>query len=396
MATAEDRDARPERGSLGEVVGLFLKLGAIAFGGPAAHIALMHQEVVSRRRWVSEQQFLDLVGATNLIPGPSSTELAIYLGFRRAGWRGLVAAGACFIAPAFAIVLGLAVLYDRYGTTPVATDLLYGVTPVVVAIIAQALVLLGRTAVTGVGLAAVGLAALGGYLAGLHPLLLLALGALLWLAITGGRRLASRFGSSATMLIIPALAGPWLVGATASVTGLGSVSLATVFWTFLKLGSVVFGSGYVLLAFLRDDLVEGLQVISDEQLVDAVAIGQLTPGPVFTTATFIGYLIAGNSGAVVATIGMFLPSFLFVPLIDRLLGAIRRWAGVRTALDGINVVAVALMAGVSAQLARTALVDPLTIALAVATLGVLLRWRPNPTWLIAAGATVGLLRGWLS
>jgi chromate transporter len=396
MATAEDRDARPERGSLGEVVGLFLKLGAIAFGGPAAHIALMHQEVVSRRRWVSEQQFLDLVGATNLIPGPSSTELAIYLGFRRAGWRGLVAAGACFIAPAFAIVLGLAVLYDRYGTTPVATDLLYGVTPVVVAIIAQALVLLGRMAVTGVGLAAVGLAALGGYLAGLHPLLLLALGALLWLAITGGRRLASRFGSSATMLIIPALAGPWLVGATASVTGLGSVSLATVFWTFLKLGSVVFGSGYVLLAFLRDDLVEGLQVISDEQLVDAVAIGQLTPGPVFTTATFIGYLIAGNSGAVVATIGMFLPSFLFVPLIDRLLGAIRRWAGVRTALDGINVVAVALMAGVSAQLARTALVDPLTIALAVATLGVLLRWRPNPTWLIAAGATVGLLRGWLS
>jgi chromate transporter len=396
MATAEDRDARPERGSLGEVVGLFLKLGAIAFGGPAAHIALMHQEVVSRRRWVSEQQFLDLVGATNLIPGPSSTELAIYLGFRRAGWRGLVAAGACFIAPAFAIVLGLAVLYDRYGTTPVATDLLFGVTPVVVAIIAQALVLLGRTAVTGVGLAAVGLAALGGYLAGLHPLLLLALGALLWLAITGGRRLASRFGSSATMLIIPALAGPWLVGATASVTGLGSVSLATVFWTFLKLGSVVFGSGYVLLAFLRDDLVEGLQVISDEQLVDAVAIGQLTPGPVFTTATFIGYLIAGNSGAVVATIGMFLPSFLFVPLIDRLLGAIRRWAGVRTALDGINVVAVALMAGVSVQLARTALVDPLTIALAVATLGVLLRWRPNPTWLIAAGATVGLLRGWLS
>ena len=396
MATAEDRDARPERGSLGEVVRLFLKLGTIAFGGPAAHIALMHQEVVSRRRWVSEQQFLDLVGATNLIPGPSSTELAIYLGFRRAGWRGLVAAGACFIAPAFAIVLGLAVLYDRYGTTPVATDLLYGVTPVVVAIIAQALVLLGRTAVTGVGLAAVGLAALGGYLAGLHPLLLLALGALLWLAITGGRRLASRFGSSATMLIIPALAGPWLVGATASVTGLGSVSLATVFWTFLKLGSVVFGSGYVLLAFLRDDLVEGLQVISDEQLVDAVAIGQLTPGPVFTTATFIGYLIAGNSGAVVATIGMFLPSFLFVPLIDRLLGAIRRWAGVRTALDGINVVAVALMAGVSAQLARTALVDPLTIALAVATLGVLLRWRPNPTWLIAAGATVGLLRGWLS
>jgi chromate transporter len=396
MATAEDRDTRPERGSLGEVVRLFLKLGTIAFGGPAAHIALMHDEVVGRRRWTSEQQFLDLVGATNLIPGPSSTELAIYLGFRRAGWRGLVAAGVCFIAPAFAIVLGLAVLYDRYGTTPVATDLLYGVTPVVLAIIAQALVLLGRTAVTGVGLAAVGVAALGGYLAGLHPLLLLAFGAVAWLAITGGRRLASRFGSSATMLVTPALAGPWLVAATASATGLGSVSLPTVFWTFLKLGSVVFGSGYVLLAFLRDDLVEGLQVISDQQLVDAVAVGQVTPGPVFTTATFLGYLIAGTPGAVVATIGMFLPSFLFVPLIDRLLGAIRRWAWVRTALDGVNVVAVALMAGVSAQLARTALVDPLTIALAVATLGVLLRWRPNPTWLIAAGAAVGLLRGWLS
>jgi chromate transporter len=394
MATAEDRDAPPERGSLGEVVRLFLKLGTIAFGGPAAHIALMHTEVVGRRRWVTEQQFLDLVGATNLIPGPSSTELAIYLGLRRAGWRGLVAAGACFIAPAFAIVLGLAVLYDRYGTTPVATDLLYGVTPVVLAIIAQALILLGRTAIKSVGLAVVGLAALAGYLAGLHPLLLLALGALLWLAVTGGRRLASRLGSTSSVLVAPALAGAWLLPTSASATA-GSISLTTVFWTFLKLGSVVFGSGYVLLAFLRDDLVEGLQVISDQQLVDAVAIGQITPGPVFTTATFIGYLIAGTSGAIVATVGMFLPSFVLVPLIDRLLGAIGRWAWVRIALDGVNVVAVALMAGVSAQLARTSLVDPLTIALAVATLGVLLRWRPNPTWLIAAGAAVGLLRGWL-
>jgi chromate transporter len=394
MATAEDRDARSERGSLSEVVRLFLKLGTIAFGGPAAHIALMHEEVVGRRRWVSEQQFLDLVGATNLIPGPSSTELAIYLGFRRAGWRGLVAAGVCFVAPAFAIVLGLAVLYDRYGTTPVATDLLYGVTPVVVAIIAHALVLLGRTAVRGVGLAIIGLAALGGYLAGVHPLLLLGLGAVVWLAVAGGRRLASRFGSTASILVTPALAGPWLLSASRAAAG--SISLATVFWTFLKLGSVVFGSGYVLLAFLHDDLVEGLRVISDQQLVDAVAIGQITPGPVFTTATFIGYLIAGTSGAVVATVGMFLPAFVFVPLIDRLLAAIGRWAWVRTALDGVNVVAVALMAGVSAQLARTALVDPLTIALAVTTLGVLLRRRPNPTWLIAAGAAVGLLRGWFT
>jgi chromate transporter len=395
MATARDREGRPERGSLSEVVRLFLKLGTIAFGGPAAHIALMHEEVVGRRRWVTEQQFLDLVGATNLIPGPSSTELAIYLGLRRAGWRGLVAAGVCFIAPAFAIVLGLAVLYDRYGTTPVATDLLYGVTPVVVAIIAHALVLLGRTAIKGVGLAIIGLAALPGYLVGLHPLLLLGLGALVWLAVTGGRRLASRLGSTSTTLVAPALAGPWLLPASASAAAAGSIGLATVFWTFLKLGSVVFGSGYVLLAFLHDDLVEGLQVISDQQLVDAVAIGQITPGPVFTTATFIGYLIAGTSGAMVATIGVFAPSFVFVPLIDRLLAAIRRWAWVQTALDGINVVAVALMAGVSTQLARTALVDPLTIALAVGALGVLLRWRPNPTWLIGAGATVGLLRGWL-
>jgi chromate transporter len=395
MATAEDRDASPERGSLSEVVRLFLKLGTIAFGGPAAHIALMHEEVVGRRRWVSEQQFLDLVGATNLIPGPSSTELAIYLGLRRAGWRGLVAAGMCFIAPAFAIVLGLAVLYDRYGTTPTAENLLYGVTPVVIAIIAHALVLLGRTALKSVGLAVIGLAALAGYLAGLHPLLLLAFGALLWLAVTGGRRLASRLGSTSSILVAPALAGSWLLPTAASAAA-GSISLTTLFWTFLKLGSVVFGSGYVLLAFLRDDLVEGLRVISDQQLVDAVAIGQITPGPVFTTATFIGYLIAGTSGAIVATVGMFAPSFVFVPLIDRLLGAIRRWAWVRTALDGVNVVAVALMAGVSAQLAGTALVDPLTVALAVITLGVLLRWRPNPTWLIAAGATVGLLHGWVT
>jgi chromate transporter len=392
MATAEDRDAHPERGSPGEVAGLFLKLGTIAFGGPAAHIALMHTEVVGRRRWVSEQQFLDLVGATNLLPGPSSTELAIYLGLRRAGWRGLVAAGACFIAPAFAIVLGLAVLYDRYGTTPVATDLLYGVTPVVIAIVVHALVLLGRTALKSAWLAGIGLAALGGYLAGLHPLPLLALGAALWLAVTGGRRFAARFGAPA-VLAPAALAGPWLLPAPAAAPG--SVSLATLFWTFLKLGSVVFGSGYVLLAFLRDDLVEGLRVLSDQQLVDAVAVGQVTPGPVFTTATFIGYLVAGTPGAVVATLGMFAPSFVLVPLIDRLLSAIRRRPWVRTALDGVNVVAVALMAGVAAQLARTSLVDPLTVALAAATLGVLLRWRPNPTWLIAAGAAAGLLHGWV-
>jgi chromate transporter len=391
MATAEDRDAHPERGSLGEVAGLFLKLGTIAFGGPAAHIALMHTEVVGRRRWVSEQQFLDLVGATNLLPGPSSTELAIYLGLRRAGWRGLVAAGACFIAPAFAIVLGLAVLYDRYGTTPVATDLLYGVTPVVIAIVVHALVLLGRTALKSAWLAGIGLAALGGYLAGLHPLPLLALGAALWLAVTGGRRFAARFGAPA-VLAPAALAGTWLLPAPAAAPG--SVSLATLFWTFLKLGSVVFGSGYVLLAFLRDDLVEGLRVLSDQQLVDAVAVGQVTPGPVFTTATFIGYLVAGTPGAAVATLGMFAPSFVLVPLIDRLLAAIRRRPWVRTALDGVNVVAVALMAGVAAQLARTSLVDPLTVALAAATLVALLRWRPNPTWLIAAGAAAGLLHGW--
>jgi chromate transporter len=394
MATAGDRDALPAGGEVGEVIKLFLKLGTIAFGGPAAHIALMREEVVSRRRWVSDQQFLDLVGATNLIPGPSSTELAIYLGLRRAGWRGLVAAGACFIAPAFAIVLGLAVLYDRYGTTPAATDLLYGVTPMVIAIIAHALMGLGRTAIKRVGLAIIGLAVLAGYLAGLHPLLLLALGAVVSLAMTGGRQLAARLGSMTRgLLVAPVLAGASLLAASAAPS---SVGLATLFWTFLKLGSVVFGSGYVLLAFLRDDLVQGLQVISDRQLVDAVAIGQVTPGPVFTTATFLGYLIAGTPGAIVATAGMFAPSFVFVPLIDRLLAAIRRRSWVRMALDGVNVAAVALMAGVSVQLGRTALVDPLTVTLAVGTLGVLLRWHPNPTWLIAAGATVGLLRGWLT
>jgi chromate transporter len=390
MATAEDRDARPERGSLREVIRLFLKLGTIAFGGPAAHIALMHEEVVGRRRWVSEQQFLDLVGATNLIPGPSSTELAIYLGFRRAGWRGLVAAGVCFIAPAFAIVLGLAVLYDRYGTTPLATDLLYGVTPVVVAIIAHALVLLGRTAVRGVGLAIIGLAALGGYLAGVHPLLLLGLGALVWLAVAAGRRLASRFGSTASILVTPALAGPWLL--SASTAAAGSISLATVFWTFLKLGSVVFGSGYVLLAFLHDDLVEGLRVISDQQLVDAVAIGQITPGPVFTTATFIGYLLAGLPGAALATIGIFGPSFVLVAAVNPLVARLRRssWAG--SLLDGVNIAAVGLMAAVTLALGRAALVDPVTVALAVGALVVLLRWKLNSAWLIAVGAAVGLVQ----
>lgn len=373
-----------EKGRLGELTRLFLKLGFTSFGGPAVHIAMMQDEVVKRRRWMDDQQFLDLVGATNLIPGPNSTEMAIHIGFARARWRGLFVAGLCFILPATAIVLGLAILYVRYGSTPGGQALLYGIEPVVIAVLLQALVRLGRTAVKGPGLALIGAAALGLYLAGVNELLVLFGGAALYTMVRNVRRMT--LGSPVWL--------PWALPVAPALTQLDplrAVDLGRLFLAFLKVGALLYGSGYVLLAFLRTDLVHGLGWLTEGQLLDAVAVGQMTPGPLFTAATFVGYVLHGFAGAAVATVGIFLPSFVFVAAITPLVPRLRRSPWTAAGLDGVNVAALGLMAGVAYQLGRGAIIDVPTLVLALAALAALVRFRVNSAWVVLAGGLCGLL-----
>lgn len=368
------------RRPLWEVSLLFLKLGFIAFGGPAAHIALMRREVVQRRHWISEEEFLDLLGASNLIPGPTSTEMAIFLGYTRGGPPALVLAGLLFILPAALIVLALAWMYVRFGSTPGVSWLLYGIKPVVIAIVAQALWGLGKTAIKGPLTAVLAAATAGLYLLGVNPLPLLLASGMVMLA---ARRVAGE--ALRTLLVLPT---SWSGRATAAAVG--SYSLGTLFLTFLKIGAVLYGSGYVLLAFLRADFVDQLHWLTDKQLVDAVAIGQVTPGPVFTTATFIGYVVGGYAGAAVATVAIFLPSFFFVAALYPLLPRVRRSRVMRAALDGINASALGLMAAVTWELARVAIVDVFTGIVTLASLGLLLRYRTGSAWLILGGGVLGI------
>jgi chromate transporter len=378
--------AVPATSPLLELAGLFLRLGFTAFGGPAAHIAMLRHEVVVRRKWLSDQEFLDLLGATNLIPGPNSTEMAIHIGARRAGWPGLMVAGACFILPAAFIVLSLAWAYVQFGATPQADAMLYGIKPVIMAIVVQALWGLARSAVKGPLLSAVGLAVLALYLLGVNELALLFGGGFLMLALhlTRHRRLRAPFAAIA----LPAAAAPGLV----EVVTATPVHLTQLFLVFLKIGAMLYGSGYVLLAFLRGDLVERLGWLTDQQLLDAVAVGQFTPGPLFTTATFIGYLVAGLPGAALATLGIFLPSFVFVAATHPLVPRLRSLSWAAGFLDGVNAAAVGLMAAVTLQLGRAAVVDLLTAALALGALALLLRFRLNSAWLVLAGVVIGLAR----
>lgn len=373
-------EKRAHSGSALEVLKFFLGLGFTAFGGPAAHIALMHRELVRRRRWVTEEQFLDLLSATYLIPGPNSTEMAIHLGFVRAGWEGLVLGGVAFIAPAMILVMALAALYVHFRTTPALAGILYGVKPVVLALIAQALWDLGRRTVRSFPLALTGLAVFGLYLWGVHELLLLVMaGVFMMLA---RRRL--RFHIPLT-----GIAGwPMLVFSTFPAP----FSLPLMFLLFLKIGAILYGSGYVLVAFLRADFVARLGWLTEAQLLDAVAIGQVTPGPVLTTATFIGYLLAGVPGALLATLGIFLPSFVFVALTGPLIPRMRRSPAVSAFLDGVNAASLGLMAGVLVQLAPASLVDPLTVGIGLLSLAILARFPINATWVVLAGAGAGLLR----
>ncbi|MEN9646149.1 MAG: hypothetical protein RL238_2818 [Actinomycetota bacterium] len=370
---------RASPGRVAEVAKLFLTLGVIGFGGPAAHIALMRDEVVRRRQWLDDTEFLEMVGATNLIPGPNSTELAIHLGHRRAGWRGLLVGGVCFIAPAVVIVSVIAWLYERYGTTPQFADLRYGVLPVIVAIIAHAVFGLGRTVLVVPWKAVLAVAAFSAYLSGVHELLILLVagaGGLLW-AMRDRVSTALR-----SLLVAPVVA--------ASADGI-PVTLWRLFLVFLEIGSVLYGSGYVLVAFLQRMLVDDLGWLTSQQVLDAIAVGQVTPGPVFTTATFVGWQIAGPAGAAVATMGIFAPSFVFVALLGRLVPWMRTRPLAKGFLDGVTVASLGLMAGVLVELADTALVDVLTVVVGVVTLAAMIRWRINSAWLVLGGALLGVL-----
>lgn len=385
-------NAGPVRtGSLREVAIFFLRLGFTAFGGPAAHIAIMEDELVRRRAWLSRDKFLDLLGASSLIPGPSSSELAIHMGYQRAGFAGLLVAGFCFILPAFAMVSAFAWAYVRFGHLPAISALLYGVKPVVIAVILQALWGLGRSAVKSKSLAVIGLAATVFAFYGFHPLLLLLLSGFA-VALT-----KIDFHGAGITAFIPfeslkrLTRTPRAMLAAAAASLAAPVTLSSLFLVFLKIGAVVFGSGYVLLAFLRTDLVLHRGWLTDSQLLDAVAVGQVTPGPVFTTATFIGYILKGMRGATVATAGIFLPAFILVAISGPIVFAIRRSKIAGSFMDGVIVASLALMVAVSWQLARASIVDIKTATVAVVSLLLLLRFRVNSAWLVLGGAIVGIV-----
>ena len=373
--------------SIRTLANVFLRLGATSFGGPAAHIALMEDELVRRRAWLTHAEFLDLLGATNLIPGPNSTEMAIHIGHRVAGWRGLVVAGACFILPSAVMVAILAWVYVAYHQLPAVTGILYGVKPVVIAIVLQALWRLGRSALRTPLLIAAAAAGTALSAIGIHELVVLFGVGFAVPVLRGfiGRVRAPR-ASSFALFAFPTIPA---AGAAVAATPVG---LWPMFLFFLKVGSVLFGSGYVLLAFLRADLVERYGWLSEQQLLDAIAIGQVTPGPVSTAATFIGFVLAGPGGAAIATAGIFLPAFVFVALSVPLLPRLRRSPVAGAFLDGVNAASLALMAVVTVQLGRAALIDWLTVAVTAASAVALFTWRVNATWLVLGGAVIGLGR----
>ena len=365
-----------ERVELRSVALLFLRLSVTAFGGPAAHTAMMHRECVRRRSWIDERSFVDHMALTNLIPGPNSTELSMLIGRHVSGAPGLLLAGACFIVPASLIVLAFAWLYVEYGETPSAEGLLYGIAPVVIAIVGQAIVSLARTALKGVLLWILRAITFALALAGINELIVLFGAGLIMVAIRTGR--------SALGVFVPI--GIEVAGAAAA-----DVQLDRLFLVFLKIGAVLFGSGYVLLAFIEADFVDRLGWLTQQQLIDAVAIGQFTPGPLFTTATFVGYVLAGFPGALLSTAGIFLPSFVFSAIVFPLSDRMRRTEWTSALMEGFHAGAIGLMAAVAWQLGRTAIVDVPAALLSLAALGALLRFDINSAWLVIAGGAAGLL-----
>lgn len=357
-----------------ELAAIFFRLGVTSFGGPAAHIAMMEEEFVRRRRWLSSEEFLDLIGAANLIPGPTSTEVAMHVGMKRAGWPGFMVAGLCFILPAILMVTAIAWFYMKFGTIPAAVGILLGVRAVIVAVIAQALWSLGRSALKSRFLWAIAGAAFIANILAAHEIMVL-FGAGIITMLPAVRR------EKQMTVFFPAFAIP-----AAAATTFG---LWPLFLFFLKIGSVLFGSGYVLIAFIRADLVERLGWLTETQLLDAVAVGQITPGPLFTTATFIGYVLGGPAGAFAATLGIFLPAFVFVAISAPLIPHLRKSALASAFLDGVNAAAVALIAVVVLFLARPAVTSPLMATMTIVSALLLVRWRINSAWLILAGGSIG-------
>ncbi|MBD2152216.1 chromate transporter [Pseudanabaena sp. FACHB-1277] len=370
--------------SLKELAIIFAKLGTIAFGGPAAHIAQIEQEVVQRRQWMPREKLLDLLSITNLIPGPNSTELTIHIGLEQRGWQGAIVAGTSFILPAMLIVWGIAAMYVAYQTTPTLGSLLYGVKPVIIAVVIQALWKLGRTAIKNIVTAIAGLLVLSLYFLKVNDIALM-LGAGIIVSIVTNLRDRKSLNS----LIFPFSFSPFPLGAIAATATIPKTWIA-VFLSFLKIGAVLYGGGYVLFAFVQQEFVERTHWLTSQQLLDAIAIGQFTPGPILTTATFIGYLVAGNLGAIAGTIGIFLPAFILVPVINPLAAKLRRSPWTSGFLDGVNAASMGLMAAVAWELGRSALLDIATVIIAIASLITLLKFpKINSAWLVIAGAAIG-------
>lgn len=377
---------------LKEIALVFLKLGAIAFGGPAAHVAMMEDEIVKKRKWLDKDKFMDLYGATNLLPGPNSTELAIHLGLERGGWRGLILAGGCFILPAMLIVMLIATLYSRYGTLPEVTGILYGIKPVIIAILLQALIRLGQSSIKNTATGLIGIIVILLSFLGLHELILLFAAGFAMMLFANRSRVLRKgsdlrsFSPYFSLYAGSQISNLLIGGDTDKVLG-----ISKLFLIFLKIGSVLYGSGYVLLAFLESDFVVRYGVLTSKQLLDAISVGQITPGPVFTTATFIGYILHGGWGGIFATIGIFLPSFVLVGFVHPYISKLRSSALISGLLDGINVASWGLMSVVSWKLAVTAVIDLPTLLLAAASLFLVFRFKINSAWLVLGGGFIGFL-----
>jgi chromate transporter len=374
-----------KRGRWKEIFIVFLKLGILAFGGPAAHIAMMDDEIVKNRKWLSRERFVDLIGATNLIPGPNSTELAIFLGLERGGVIGLFIAGTAFILPAMLIVLGFAMIYVAYGTIPEVTGILYGIKAVIMAIILQALYRLGKSVIRSRWAAALALAVVALSFMGIREIPLLFLAGLTVMLVRNSGTIRSKFFSFS---LYPFAVLSYVAS---QVSGTVRMSIQSIFLTFLKIGSVLYGSGYVLLAFLQAEFVDTFNAITSQQLLDAVAVGQFTPGPVFTTATFIGYLIQGFPGAIAATLGIFIPSFLVVAILNPFIPRMRASKVFSGLLDGVNIASLGLMLVVTLRLGAASIIDPLTAVLFAVAFLIIMKFRINSAWLIIAGGLIGYL-----
>ena len=376
---------RQQKPSLKELAIVFFRLGAIAFGGPAAHVAMMDDEIVKQRQWMNREDLLDLMGVTNLLPGPNSTELAIHIGYEQRGWAGLFVAGGSFILPAMVIVWLLAIVYVRSQTIPQVEWLLYGIKPVIMAVILQALWKLGKKAIKDLPTRVAGAIAIAAYVAEFNEIMILLLLGISTMLYKNWQNDNRNQGA----LLLPAFG--MLAQTGGATTAAATVGWGSVLLFFLKIGSVIYGSGYVLLAFLQRDLVENYQWLTSQQLLDAVAIGQITPGPVLTTATFVGYLLAGNMGAIAGTIGIFLPAFLLVGIVNPWVSKLRQSSWASSFLDGVNAASLGLMAGVSFTLGRAALIDWVTILVAILGATAVFRFKFNSVWLVVAGGVIGLI-----